>query len=386
MTRTLKRIFFAALVVLSLCGFTFDYEVLAECEKRHPNDFITRVACNNVEEERRKELAALPCVDQAVNKLYAQKPALDKLLAENAEAEYQTLISSLKEFGFRPQAVASKNNKPGQNLSTLVHTETTGCNSKAHFLFNIRLNEEQKIEKMLVWVAKYKGDGEIFLPSMTWNKIDNIKDIEDAYTGKANEAVIKETQEKQLKLAIDKETEQSNKTYWTFISNVTVFFTLCLCFALIWWLTKNKASLKVYFKNLSSYSYFRNLTEKENTDSETEQMSSTLGNQSIGPDQTISVQPKQILNNRDESNQKNFSNLIESDGHTGLGIPKNPLSEYEKIHDDSFRSKYTFVNVYVPLQYQIEFLKECEWYKNKVGVYPGIIEQENILAEVSKIS
>jgi hypothetical protein len=376
----IKLLLKVSCIIIFLCGFTLDYNVLSECEKKHPNDLITRIVCNNITEERNRELAALPCVNRSLDAMNARKPDFDSFLASNADNSYETIVKNLEMWGYPSDTVLNKKSTETKKLNTIVFSEKTKCNSSAYFLFNIQLNEDKKIEKMFVWLKKNDNESER-LPYLTWYRAEHFKEIEAANIKKADEILEKIEQKKKIDAENKKIEQISNQNYQKFIKT-SVIVLLILFFIFITFLyyknsilineNGNKFKFNLKYKFPFGDKFQENYSSSKDAHLTDQFTSSNIDDSS----KTSSVDEIEI--------QQKYSKSEPTKEYKEIEIPKSPTTETEKLIDRRFRDTNVFVNIYVPNKYQFHFLKECEWYKKKIGVYPGITDQENILKQILK--
>ena len=325
-----SKFIYAPLLWLTLTGFTFDYEVLSECENKHPNDFLARLVCNGKVERRNAELNALTCVKE-FSKSFIYKNRLFDFLNENADEPPAYVAENLDWLGLRgkPEIMDS-----AVSSRVIVFTKVIPCKTEAYMLFNLRYDDNFNINSLGAWV-KYPNNSNqnFFVTELSWFRYKNIDEIEKK---KEIRKALEEAKNKirEENLAYEKEKALTEKNGWGkyvfFISTLS----LGLIFIILW-----KGKLFIF----SKFHRFESLRS-----SKTEMHTP-------------------LLNDR---------------APTSSAINKLTADEINQIKE--FRAVNAYVNIDVPPDFIPLFAKECEWYKRRVGVYPGINEQKKILNEIKQ--
>ncbi len=84
-------------------GCTLRYDVLTECERRHPNGLITRFFCYSLVKEEIREEESRACVDKQRSTLIStyRKP-LHEFLTLNGNEKSGAIFTRLQQLGYQP--------------------------------------------------------------------------------------------------------------------------------------------------------------------------------------------------------------------------------------------------------------------------------------------
>ena len=171
-----SKFIYAPLLWLTLTGFTFDYEVLTECEKKHPNDLLARIVCNGKVERRNAELQALPCVKK-FSENFIYKERLFDFINENANEHPAYVAENLDWLGLRgkPKIIDSA----ASNSRVIVFTKVIPCKTKAYMLFNLTYDGNFTINSLRAWVEYPNNSNQSFyVTELSWSRYKNIDEIE----------------------------------------------------------------------------------------------------------------------------------------------------------------------------------------------------------------
>ncbi len=339
-----------------LQGFTFDYEVLTECEKRHPNDFIARTVCNGKVESEIRERKARECVlAQRSNLISTHKDLLHQFLIKNGDEDIETITERLTAIGYGASILKSKSDE----APTIAFNKPIACNTKAKLLFNIKFNDDKKIRHLAAWIS-YPEELSlygIYLEEFHWLRAWHKAQIEEA--AKARQAQIQEENDKKKVSTqsvdrdrgagiIDESIEKSAlSSRDSFLLPIALLVILMIFGAV---------SYLLYMSHQSTASRLIDGFEK--------------------------ILPQWLLWKKRDQNYRN-SKISQNDVQDNT-ITRYDYSNLEIKEKARFRAMYVFVQVDVPTNCMKDFLDECTWYKNKTGVYPGIPEQSQILHEIYK--
>lgn len=154
-----------------LCGFTFDYDVLTQCEKKHPNDFIARVVCNNKLEKEKKAIE-LEAKQQQCE--FSQRAAVEKKLVElGALFDIRSPMDITKAKQLVDDYLNLKNDgaelrtKEG-NKKILIFNVKYNCDSGKYILANLHFNNSEVAEYLAVWSKDIKTKESTRLNEFEW--------------------------------------------------------------------------------------------------------------------------------------------------------------------------------------------------------------------------
>jgi hypothetical protein len=84
------------------------------------------------------------------------------------------------------------------------------------------------------------------------------------------------------------------------------------------------------------------------------------------------------------TNTNKFNEKFSSENNTVSINIRNTKDEFDSDEfRNIFQAKYPFVSIYVPPSKRSDFIKECDWLKEKVGHFPSKSEQMSILESLS---
>ncbi|MDE1892570.1 MAG: hypothetical protein KGI13_08770 [Betaproteobacteria bacterium] len=342
-------------------AFTFDESVLSRCEQQHPNDFIARVVCNNrvekeIEEEQQRirdeqeEAKAEECVIKEEKTLLNEKNKFINFLNYYADEAPETVIQNLRNYFFVDDAKMIVRNDaqslslPEQKrLNVIVFTEKIKCQTSKFFLFNILLNEQQKPERLNIWLEKNTGfKFSKRIEGLYWRRDENIQEISK---------ILEEKKVKRLE-TISQEKKQNAK-----ISLVSTIFIVIVCLLLfLGWFVNKKLLVK-------------NTNPLQNDEQHNNTKESTLNEL----DHSLDIEQN---TNSEISTSQNIENNSQ--------ITVSQLSEPEKLARKKFKESNSFVLVDVPTSHADNFIQECEWFKTRLGRYPNLNDQLAILEHLNK--
>jgi len=359
------RRFLAVIIVGSIAllmqGFTFDYEILTECEKRHPNDFVARVVCNNKMEDEVREQKALRCVEEQKGKLISlhQEP-LHRLLIDNGKEEVGAIQELLRVSGYNSSVVSPKS----EEGTTLVFDKPIPCKTKARLLFNLRFDKAGLPKSLHGWISypdSMKDYGS-YIHELEWRRFLFKQQIDDAY--KLKEIRLRQAEEELKKnqpTALDQNKQVSSIKSAEVVSqkdqNGSTAGESRLAFFGLLIMSVFGVAASVFYKRRAK----RKIETKEGY----------VDKSAVNVLTTI----KDIFPVAKESSEK------VSAGHT-LGDQVRRFTDLEVEAIAQFKLKHEFVHVDVPIDCMAAFVEECNWYKTRVGVYPGLAEQNQILDEI----
>lgn len=154
-----------------LCGFTFDYDVLTQCEKKHPNDFIARVVCNNNVAEEKKATEQEAKQQQCE---FSQRAVVERKLVEiGALLDIRSPIESTKAKQLIDDYLNLKNDgaelrtKEG-NKKILVFNVKYSCDSGKYILANLHFNNNEVAEYLAIWSKHIKTKEATRLNEFEW--------------------------------------------------------------------------------------------------------------------------------------------------------------------------------------------------------------------------
>jgi len=319
-----------------LQGFTLDYSVLSECERRHPNDLLSRLVCNSKveaefrESEKRlndqwREWISLDCVEGQRQQLVSRyRGPLHAFLAEYGNESFDRIHTELKELGYELEA---RNGKDG--LKKIVFQKPIACDTGAALLFNLVFDKDGFVDYLAAWInypPQFSYGGAI--QELQWRRQDKVDQIRQA-------TYLRERAEQEAKVKAREEARQHEAARESALRVLfaSVFvLTLWMCIYLV-----------LLFRRKSK-----------------------APNGSERYDGSISQNPVYGSDNISE---------------VELFKPREFTQTELKLMSE-FRSNHTFVQFDVPPELIRDFLDESMWYKEKTGVYPGIAEQKQILLEL----
>jgi hypothetical protein len=341
-----------------LQGFTFDYEVLTECERRHPNDFIARTVCNGKVESEVREKKARECVLKQRWKLIStHKDLLHEFLIENGDEGIGAISERLKAIGYGTTILRSKSD----DAPTIVFDKPIACKTEAKLLFNIKFNDDKKIRHLAAWIS-YPEDFrlyEIYIEEFNWRRSEHKAQIEEAT--KVRDARIKEEnlrkqastpsvdQGKSAGASDGSADDPKSSTRDAFLLPVALLVILLITGAV---------SFLFHRSYQSTASRFHKKFWK--------------------------ILPQWLAREKRDENLNHGNSVISQRELQGSIIDRYDYSKFEIEQKARFRAMHVFVQVDVPSNCMKDFLDECTWYKQKIGVYPGIPEQMQILDEIYK--
>ena len=143
-----------AFIYISICGFTFDEDVLTKCEIKHPNDFIARIVCNgNVVKENERLL----CTEK--NEKYLEKELIElySILDANYPTKIQTIADIVnKKYNFTSSIL---NDSRDPLRSILVFPIGLKCEKPDRYIVNIYEDKNNIIRAMRLWKENKKDPG-----------------------------------------------------------------------------------------------------------------------------------------------------------------------------------------------------------------------------------
>jgi len=350
-------------------GFTLDESVLSECEREHPNDPIARLVCNNrldgiIETEKAKQIA-FTCNLKAIGDIKAEKPTFDSLMNEYADEDTATVIANLKRIGFVAEVMDQGETAHAigeQKNKVVIFRRETRCNSRRFFLFDIRFNDQEKVEKFLAWNIdpENKADS-IRIPELTWDRKENLAAIASANiirdAAKKKREEEHRRQESEQKIKAESDAIQQNKRY-PFVVGVTIFLSIAVLIV-IW----------IIFK-------FESKKAKSNSDKEPSPAqraySRSRPEKLLGVKQDQPTYPKIPDTQHPDPNKTSKSNR------------KNSEYTYSD-YTNSFKEKYPFVTVNVLPSMQDQFIQECLWLQKRTGHFPSTVDQQTILDSINPL-
>lgn len=346
-------IFFIAPLLLLLQGFTFDYEVLSECERRHPNDLITRLVCNSRVEDEFRELRSLDCVNRQREKLIStHKEPLHALLVDSGNEKSVAIYNKLSERGYKPKFISTE-----QRKKVIVFEKPIACDTEAKLSFNLVFDQDDRIEYLAAWITypkRFSYGG--WIRELQWERAQNSLLIELAARRRQ---LAEEKQRAEAKARLDAANvtnsalgaELSDKGNGAVTENDNIFR------GAIWILAFLLIAFVLYLL-LAPLSPVRDWISR-------------LVKLRDSAHRTV---------NQDDLNRD--GSVPQQQGYEDESGGKRPYTTTELEIMAKFRSTHVFVQIDVPVQAMNEFLKESLWYKQKTGVFPGIPEQRQILSEI----
>jgi len=326
-TCTLFKVLLLLLLPI-LQGFTFNYDVLAECERRHPSDLLTRLICNSKVEDEFRESRSFACVSGQRKELISRHRApLHTLLAEFGKEDYLVINAELTGLGYEPQLTTSKD-----GIKIIFFEKAIACDTKAKLLFNVVFDKSGLVDHLRAWIRYPKDLQHLVMPvgeiaEFWWQRQVNVLYIEFAtHAREMREAKAREEAVRKSKAF----NEELRIVAW-------LLSTLLLLFSIPWLYSRYRSWRKV-----------------------------TAINQS---------EP------RDGVNPEGQTNSINSDSVEDI-FKARSCTEAELKLMAEFKSTHAFVHFDIPPEFFRDFLDESMWYKEKTGVYPGIAEQRQILLEL----
>jgi hypothetical protein len=196
------RLAIISLIYPLICGFTFDYGVLSACEKKHPNDFIARMVCNNKLEE---EIAVSKCASAQQSLIDTQ---LEKLIAL-VDITYPTKIENLhellnKQTKFKTSLIPSKNDS---DRRVIVFRLPIECDVGYRLTVNIYERKKDGVAYgMSVWrndEPKSEDSKSYIVEKYDWN-FQMLENLKRSYLAKIEYVTAYEYKEKLVNLEIAK--------------------------------------------------------------------------------------------------------------------------------------------------------------------------------------
>ena len=466
----LDRIIALVFIYISLCGFTFDEDVLTKCEVKHPNDFIARIVCNgNVVKENERLL----CAEK--NEKYLEKELTE--LYSILDANYPSKIHTIAEIVNKKYNITSSivNDSRDPLRSILVFSIGLKCEKPDHYIVNMYEDKNNIIRAMRLWKENKKDPGKyderIF--SYDWDYkltkekldkcIDSIGYISsseycssintihannlyfivskfvaenkyifeyDNYDKKKFDVDFSNFQFNLIKLINSKIDSYSiitdkkfNELTLTFNSNFkdSIYFNDMFYLKI----SNEGDRIKIIMnppkleKNRQTITFPIVITQaKVEIDNNKNIISEKQSNDNyfvklvlpiliaiffllfkyiIYLKKDKAVKPV-IFNNDEIKNTHSF--------RSKFFLKRNPFTEKKEIiyfennevilkqkistnefeseeYKNIFKAKYPFVSIYVPLNKQYQFIKECEWLEKKLGHFPSELEQLSILKSLS---
>ena len=418
--------------------FTFDYEILSTCEKRHPNDFIARTVCNNNLEKEKKITV---CAAKELKSIESKFDEIHALL----EVSYPTNIRDLEQLLLKHTKLSSSviGSKNDPERKVIVFHIPTSCNVGYDLLVNIYERKADGVAfAMSVWrkddpknenstsyrVSSYEWDHKYsaYLKSLLFDLILNATEAE-------NSAKLKKIEVEKLKKiaeifssSVDIDAAKFKTDTSTIFNN---FIDVVNQKSLIFEATKSKLSndsvqiVSTSFPELK-YNFSHKIEGNQiNLILMADKARSPLYARSIdGPapplppklappiaDEksylfhiitllilvfigvififskkiiakfTFKKEKAENIISSTTTNATSPSNLSQSSSNPGVNLHNFPTDFLSQKALEEFSSKYPFVKVSVDPSLRMQFIEECTWLEKKIGNFPSEKEQLEIL-------
>jgi hypothetical protein len=436
------RLAIIAIIYPLICGFTFDYGILSACEKKHPNDFVARMVCNNKLED---EIAVRNCEISQRDSIDSQLQELIVLLDLTYPTKIENMHELLNKRKFNTSLIPAKNDSERRVIAFHLPTE---CD--VGYRLNVNIYERKKdgvAYGMSVWRnddPKNKSSSSYIVEKYDWN-FQLLENLKRNYLAKIEYVTAYEYKEKLVKLEVKKlkkiteiflneiETDltevdqeqaklerkfinevnkksiifnatKSDKAKNTIRINSTIFNELNYTLELsvnsdqVKFLLTADSTLEPLYANTAKIPQ-KTVKEKLNN-SKVESTSNTalivfvtllIGSLFIFKEQiTTYFFTKKTSLSVDESSTNLSETVTKKNSYFGYAetessnsVPSKPKINHkeflsEKAFED-FRAKHPFVMVDVDPSLRMQFIEECTWLEKKIGHFPSEKEQLEIL-------
>jgi len=137
---------------LTSAAYTFNEDILQECGKKHPNDFIGRFVCNN-------RLETNICLSGEVDRIEKKVQKINNLIEDNDTAQLEDVFEKIKQLNVLSAPLLANTSKDNGKDKVIVGIIKSTCSDRKYYLININENEEKIITNLRVWlVDKNKED------------------------------------------------------------------------------------------------------------------------------------------------------------------------------------------------------------------------------------